>query len=83
MELKLHISAQDSCVGDGSVKKPFSSLEQARDAVREMRSSGKIPKDDAVTFIIHGGEYYLLFLTKETAALKMLLLFSVRRTVMR
>ncbi len=58
MELKLHISAQDSCVGDGSVKKPFSSLEQARDAVREMRSSGKISKDDAVTFIIHGGEYY-------------------------
>ena len=58
MEKKLHISAKGSCGGDGSVKKPFRSLEEARDAVRGLRSSGKISGDDAVTFIIHGGEYY-------------------------
>ncbi len=41
--------------GDGSIGKPFSTLEQARDAVRDMRGSGVA---NPVTVYIRGGEYY-------------------------
>ena len=48
-----YVSAEASTGGDGSVEKPFSNIESARNAVRSMK------KTEPITVIIRGGEYYL------------------------
>ena len=57
MERKFYVSAGAVSGGDGSIEKPFSALEEARDAIRVFRSEGKISAEDAVTVLLRGGEY--------------------------
>ena len=57
MERKFYVSADAVSGGDGSIEKPFSTLEEARDAIRVLRSEGKISAEDAVTVLLRGGEY--------------------------
>lgn len=57
MERKFYISADAVSGGDGSIEKPFSTLEEARDAIRVLRSEGKLSAEDAVTVFLRGGEY--------------------------
>jgi hypothetical protein len=49
---------------DGTARKPFTTLEQARDAIRERRAQGTLPAG-GVTVVVHGGEYQV----RETFAL--------------
>ncbi len=53
--LTLHVAANGSDAGDGSAKRPFATLERARDELRARRSSG-LPKG-SVEILVHGGEY--------------------------
>lgn len=48
-----YVSADSSGRGDGSKEKPFSSIESARNAIRNTT------KNEPITVIIRGGEYYL------------------------
>ncbi len=45
--------------GDGSKSKPFKSLEQARDSIRQFRKNGFIKSNEAVTVYINPGTYKL------------------------
>lgn len=54
----LHVAASGSDNGDGSEAKPFSTLQQARDAVRGLKKSrgGTLPKG-GVSIVVAGGDY--------------------------
>ena len=54
--LTLHVAQGGQDAGNGSAKKPFASLERARDEIRARRKSGSLPKG-GVTVLVHGGEY--------------------------
>ncbi|WP_160496806.1 X2-like carbohydrate binding domain-containing protein [Paenibacillus dendrobii] len=53
---KLYVAAGGSDENDGSLKKPFATLEKARDAIRAMKKEGPLPVG-GVTVLIRGGEY--------------------------
>ncbi|MGN7356254.1 X2-like carbohydrate binding domain-containing protein [Paenibacillus sp. SAF-054] len=53
---KLYVSVGGSDEGDGSLKKPFATLEKARNAIRAMKKEGALPAGGA-TVLIRGGEY--------------------------
>lgn len=44
--------------GEGTLEKPFSTLEQARDAIRKLKNDGAYPIG-GVTVYVRGGEYFL------------------------
>jgi len=52
----LFVAPGGSDANPGSKAKPFATLERARDAVRELKSGGKIPKD-GLTVWLRGGDY--------------------------
>jgi hypothetical protein len=52
----LFVSPAGSDANLGSLEKPFATLERARDAVREIRSAGRIP-DAGLTVWLRGGDY--------------------------
>ena len=54
--LTLHVSPQGKDTGDGSAKRPFASLERARDDIRARRENGSLPAG-GVAVLVHGGEY--------------------------
>src|ERR1035438_1117545 len=54
--LTLHVAPRGNDTGDGSAKKPFASLERARDEIRARRKSGSLP-GGGVAVLVHGGEY--------------------------
>ncbi len=43
--------------GDGSKDRPFGSFIEARDTIRTLRAAGTVCAGDAVTVLVHGGEY--------------------------
>lgn len=51
-----HVSITGSDADRGSEAKPFATLERARDAVRELKVAGKLPKGE-FTVWLHGGDY--------------------------
>src|ERR1017187_10487770 len=54
--LTLHVAPRGNDLGNGSAKKPFASLERARDEIRARRKSGSLP-GGGVAVLVHGGEY--------------------------
>lgn len=52
----LYISPYGSDSGDGSEEKPFATVEAARDAIREKKSSAGLP-DGGITVLIKNGTY--------------------------
>jgi hypothetical protein len=52
----LHVAPRGSERGDGSAKKPFATLERARDEIRARRKSGSLPAG-GFAVLVHGGEY--------------------------
>ena len=54
----IHVSSSGSRSGDGSKKRPFSSLQQARDAIRLLKQArgGALPRG-GVQVTVHGGAY--------------------------
>ena len=65
----IHVSSSGGRSGDGSRKKPFSSLQQARDAIRLLKQArgGALPKG-GVRVTVHGGAYPVSATLKLTAA---------------
>lgn len=55
-KIEFYVSVQGFDTNDGSRSKPFATLERARDAIRELKRSGKFPTD-GVTVWIAGGTY--------------------------
>ncbi len=51
-----HVSPSGSDTDRGTRGKPFATLERARDAVRELKSAGKLPNSE-FTVWLHGGDY--------------------------
>lgn len=54
-DIVVYVSVDGSENADGTIERPFGSLEQARDAVRDMRKASK--KDLSVKVILRGGIY--------------------------
>ena len=54
--LSLHVSPRGDDAGDGSAKRPFASLERARDEIRALRQKGGLPPGGAEV-VVHGGQY--------------------------
>ena len=52
-----HVSTAGRDTDPGTPAKPFASLTRARDAVRQVRSGGRLP--EPVTVVVHGGTYRL------------------------
>src|ERR1039457_7228479 len=52
----LHVAPRGNDRGNGSAKKPFASLERARNEIRVRRKSGSLP-GGGVAVVVHGGEY--------------------------
>ncbi len=55
-DLVLHVAAYGSDAGPGTARRPFASLERARDEIRSLRQKGALPKG-GVEVRVHGGEY--------------------------
>ncbi|MCX6917110.1 MAG: hypothetical protein NT167_29405, partial [Verrucomicrobia bacterium] len=64
----IHVASSGDRTGDGSEAKPFSSLQQARDAIRllKQRCGGALPKG-GVRVTVHGGAYPVSATLKLTA----------------
>ena len=54
--LTFHVAPNGNDAGDGSSKKPFASLERARDEIRARREARTLPPG-TVEVVVHGGEY--------------------------
>lgn len=57
--VEIYVSANSKPDGDGSSVRPFSSLEQARDAIRSRRKAGKISANVPITVLVKPGTYNL------------------------
>ena len=55
----IYVSLSAESGGDGSIDKPFKTLNEARDSIREMKKEGKYPAG-GVNVMIREGNYYLL-----------------------
>ncbi len=54
--LTLHVSPSGDDSGDGTARRPFASLERARDEIRARRQAGALPAG-AIEVRVHRGEY--------------------------
>jgi len=54
--LTLHVAPRGGAGADGSAKKPFGSLVQARNETRARRRNGTLPAG-GIQILVHGGEY--------------------------
>ncbi len=52
----IYVATDGSDSNDGSISKPFASLEKARDTIRELKKAGNLGAGGAVVYI-RGGEY--------------------------
>lgn len=50
------VAADAQAGGDGSIEHPFASIEEARDAIRELKANNAYP-ESGVTVYLRGGEY--------------------------
>ena len=67
-----YVATDGKDTNDGSIKKPFATVEKARDQLREDRKAGKIAKGGAVVYI-RGGDYLIqkgMTFTKEDSGTK-------------
>jgi len=55
--VELHVSADAAADGDGSSRRPYQTLEQARDGLRARRKEGAVKPDEAVTVLLRPGVY--------------------------
>ena len=56
--VKFFVSGSVAESGDGSLEKPFKTLEEARNAVRELNKNNTYP-EKGVIVMVRGGDYYL------------------------
>ncbi len=56
VQADFHVAPSGSDANPGSRGRPFATLERARDAVRERRAAGQLPKGE-FTVWLHGGDY--------------------------
>ncbi len=56
-EMKVHVAADAEGGGDGSWRRPYQTLTQARDAVRAARKDGALKSGEAVTVLVGPGVY--------------------------
>jgi hypothetical protein len=56
-EREIYVAADAGTGGDGSRRRPYQSLEQARDAIRAARKDGSLAGGDAVTVLVGPGVY--------------------------
>ncbi len=56
-EMKVHVAADAGADGDGGWRKPYQTLTQARDAIREARKAGTLKSGEAVTILVGPGVY--------------------------
>ncbi|HYG36780.1 MAG TPA: right-handed parallel beta-helix repeat-containing protein [Clostridia bacterium] len=54
--LTLHVSPKGKDTNPGTGRKPFASLERARDEIRSLKQRGALPQAGVVV-LVHGGEY--------------------------
>ncbi|HEY9172413.1 MAG TPA: right-handed parallel beta-helix repeat-containing protein [Verrucomicrobiae bacterium] len=54
--VELYVATNGSDAHPGTQSKPFATLERAREAVRQLKAGGKLPKG-GVTVWLHGGDY--------------------------
>lgn len=62
-----HVAPGGSDEAAGSRARPFATLERARDAIRELKRAGKLPKD-GLTVWLHGGDHIRTNTLELTAA---------------
>ena len=53
-DLTLYVSPMAAAEGNGTRETPFGSLEEARDAVRRLRRSGRLPQGDVIVEVLPG-----------------------------
>jgi hypothetical protein len=53
----IYVSPAGRPASDGSLERPYASLEQARDAIRVARKTGALKRDDEVTVLVEPGIY--------------------------
>ncbi len=58
-EVEVHVSADATAGGDGSRDRPYQTLTQARDGIRELRQQGTLKSSEAVTVYVEPGVYPL------------------------
>ena len=71
-EIKIFVDCKVTTSGDGSIDAPFKTLEEARDAIREMKNQGNYP-DGGITVLVRDGKYFLpggFNLTEEDSGLE-------------
>ncbi|MCX6922990.1 MAG: hypothetical protein NT154_07245, partial [Verrucomicrobia bacterium] len=56
---EFHVAPNGTDVNPGTAERPFTTLERARDAVREFKTANGGTLKEAVKVILHGGEYAL------------------------
>lgn len=56
---EFHVAPTGSDANPGTNDKPFASLEKARDAIRAVKSTNGGKLKEAMTVVLHGGEYVL------------------------
>lgn len=56
--VSLYVAPDGKPSGDGSIGSPFQSVEAARDAIRDLKTSAGLPQD-GVEIVIRGGDYTL------------------------
>ncbi len=55
--VEFHVDPKSASGGDGSAKRPFATLVEARDGVRAARKSGKVAKGERVDVVLAAGDY--------------------------
>ena len=58
-EVEVYVSADATAGGDGSRARPYQTLTQARDGIRELRRQGTLKSGEAVTVYVEPGVYPL------------------------
>ena len=58
-ENQVHVAADAAVGGDGSLAKPYKTLTQARDGIRNLRKAGTLVAGEAVTVDVQPGVYPL------------------------
>ena len=58
-EMHVHVSADAAPGGNGSLAKPYQTLTEARDGIRNARKAGRLASDQAVTVDVAPGVYSL------------------------
>ena len=58
-EMNVHVAAEAESGGDGARRRPYRTLEQARNGIRAARKAGALKAGEAVTVFLEPGVYPL------------------------